>query len=100
MPRGFLSQPSAPVDEAFRRWIATHPCVVEGCENVSVCCHFRNKRMWGDVGNCWPGCHDHHHEQHQHGIKTFQAKYQLDLDLVSAVYGEAWIQRLADNPPF
>ena len=102
MPRGFLSQPSAPVDEAFRRWIATHPCVVPGCENPAECCHRRNRRMWGDVGNCFPGCHYHHREvQHRHGIKTFQARYNLhDLDLICAGYGEAWAQRPPADLPF
>lgn len=29
--------------------------------------------------NCYPGCTAAHDEQHRTGIKTFQAKYGLDL---------------------
>jgi len=70
------------------------------CGEPSVCCHVRGKRMWGDVGNCWPGCPKHHAEQHDHGIATFQLKYQLDLAQIAAGYAEGWAQRQNVQPAF
>ena len=89
-------------DPAYREWITSHPCVVEGCENPAQCCHYRNKRMWGDIGNCYPGCQRHHiEEEHRHGKKTFQAKHNLDLPQIVAAFGEAWAQRQnASGLPF
>jgi hypothetical protein len=60
------------------------------CGAPSECCHVRNRRMWGDPGNVWPGCHTHHSEQHDHGIKTFQLKYGLDLAAIAERYGTEW----------
>lgn len=68
------------------------------CDGPSECCHVRGKRMWGDIGNCFPCCTYHHiEEQHRHGILTFQQIHGLDLRQIAAAYGEAWEQ--AKAPP-
>lgn len=91
-------------DDAFRDWIRRRPCLLadrEPCEcgkythigsnRQSVdCAHVRTKRLAGDVANCVPLCSGsggHHMEQHRIGIKSFQAKYGLDLKATAA---ELW----------
>ena len=83
-------------DPAYREWIAGFACVV--CGAPSVCCHVRGKRMWGDIGNCWPGCTTHHDEQHAHGIQTFSLKYSLDLPGTAAGFGEVWLEYHGKGP--
>ena len=77
-------------DKAYREWIASHECVI--CGWPSECCHVRGRRMWGDYGNCFPACRLHHAEQHAFGIKSFQARHNIDLILIAAAYGEAYAQ--------
>jgi hypothetical protein len=78
-------------DPEFRAFIRGFPCVVCGKPAPSECCHITGKRLLPrgperDRGTTYPGCHDHHHEQHQHGILTFQRKYSLDLPRLAAAY--------------
>jgi hypothetical protein len=84
-------KPGVHHDPAYRKWIAGHECIL--CGMPSECCHFRNRRMWGDHANCFPCCHYHHIEvQHRIGIKSFQARYNLDLAAICAAFGEAFSQ--------
>jgi hypothetical protein len=86
-----VAKPGINHDPAYREWIRSHECVL--CGMPSECCHFRNKRMWGDFGNCLPMCRPHHREQHSEGIKTFAARHNLDLAAICAAFGEAYSQR-------
>ena len=66
---------------AYRKWVATLPCIVGGCHAFpSECTHVRSKGAGGDdIGNTVPLCHDHHMEQHRTGIVTFSDKYRINL---------------------
>lgn len=88
------------VDEELRAFVRTLPCVVPCCGRRSEACHVENKRKGHDRFNLYPGCHGHHHEQHAHGIKTFQRKYDLDLDLIAAdvtVRYDAWRRKVGPD---
>jgi hypothetical protein len=92
-------------NDPFRKWIATFPCVVDGCDAPTMCCHIERKGQGGyDVGNTFPGCYQHHIiEQHgAGGIPAFEKKHGLDLRQIAAGYAEAWTQHLdrADVLPF
>lgn len=88
---------------AYRTWIRSLPCLV--CTQPTIgelpggaypprqrtkteCAHVRTKRLArgrendGDTGNCVPLCggpSGHHAEQHTIGIRSFEAKYGLNL---------------------
>jgi hypothetical protein len=57
--------------------IQRQPCVVPGCKGRSQNCHTYSRRTatWRDV---FPACHAHHREQHQIGMQSFMAKYNID----------------------
>jgi hypothetical protein len=95
----------------FRAWIRLQRCVVPGCAAVYIqACHFRNRRMYGDVANLFPCCGDHHvaggDAQHRRGIWTFQHQHGVDLGRKCAEYwhlyteGEAFLlPETADKAP-
>ena len=86
-------KPGVHHDPAYRQWIAGHSCILSGMP--AECCHYRNRRMYGDYGNCFPMTHRLHMEQHRIGIKSFQARFNLDLAAICAGFAEAWDQRQA-----
>ncbi len=62
------------------RWISDQPSIVSGrgpCENV----HVRNGGKGRKADACWivPLTFEEHWELHQHGQKTFEKKYGIDL---------------------
>ena len=66
------------VDRA--EWIARHRSVVSGggpCVNA----HVRTGGVGRKADACWivPLTWDEHNELHQHGVKTFEAKYSVNL---------------------
>ena len=61
-------------------WIARHPSVVSRggpCVNA----HVRTGGVGRKADACWivPLTWDEHNELHQHGVKTFEAKYSVNL---------------------
>ena len=75
------------VDEAFRQWVRGHRCVVPGCPQhlPSECAHVKSRGAGGkDLGNCVSLCGFHHAFQHIVGIRSFQAKFGLDLKVIAA----------------
>ena len=75
-------------DPAYRAWIRQQPCLlanVARCRGVVEACHVKSKGAGGgDQANLYPACSRHHAEQHAIGIRTFQAKYSVDLHLTAA----------------
>lgn len=72
------------IDRAYRAWIRRLPCLVRSlfCDAAARpdCAHVQSRGAGGaDRGNCVSLCRVHHEEQHRIGIKSFQAKYDLDL---------------------
>ena len=79
--------------EAFGRRavvVRTLRCLVgAGCEGAVEAAHVRSRGAGGDRRDLIPLCSRHHREQHACGIKTFSARYGLDLQAEAA--------RLADR---
>ena len=76
---------------ALAEYVRTLPCAV--CDREpSDPAHVRCRRVngaWLKNGdsNILPLCRPHHSEQHQHGIRTFEAKYGIDMAMVAAEIG-------------
>lgn len=69
-------------DPAYARWVRSGLCLIgDQCFGVGVdACHVKTRGAGGDDrGNLVPLCREHHREQHQIGIQTFQRKYGVDL---------------------
>jgi putative HNHc nuclease len=83
---------------AFLYWLRTKPCCVppvwEAIAHPSEAAHVHARRNGGDVANAVPLCPTHHAEQHRMGIKSFAAKYALDLDALARRYWEAYVEEL------
>jgi hypothetical protein len=80
-------------------WIRTFPCVVRehrflddelSCYGYVECAHVRSRAAGGRSNATVPLCKGHHSEQHAVGIKTFAAKYGLDLEALAAEYESLW----------
>ena len=57
------------------------PCIIEGCNQwPTQAAHVKSRGAGGKAeSNIVSLCLHHHTEQHQLGILSFQAKYQIDL---------------------
>jgi hypothetical protein len=81
---------------ARARWITEQPCLV--CRRLpSENAHTESGGMGMKAGpeTIAPVCSEHHRELHQHGIKTFEAKYAHELlghslALWAATYDQLW----------
>ncbi len=68
-----------------RRFVRSHHCVVPGCQATDIqCCHIRSAATAGTGlkphdSLTFPGCFNHHQEQHQVGQGTFEDRHGLDL---------------------
>ena len=79
------------IDEAYRTWIRGRQCLIAGraprwvslhnrCEGVTQAAHIRSRGAGGaDHQNLLPLCVLHHHEQHEIGKLSFEARYTLSL---------------------
>ena len=74
-------------DLPYRAWIRTQPCII--CGRDAEPCHVRSRGAGGtDLGNIVPMCRIHHTEQHKIGIKTFQAKWKVDMVALALQYAQ------------
>ena len=74
-------------DLPYRAWIRTQPCII--CGRDAEPCHVRSRGAGGtDLGNIVPMCRIHHTEQHKIGIKTFQAKWRVDMVALALQYAQ------------
>jgi len=66
-------------------WLRTLPCVVPDCPNPRIEAHHIRTAANSGIGLkpkdefAVPCCVEHHREYHNHGKRTFEAKYSLDL---------------------
>lgn len=60
------------------RWVQMQECRVCG-DWPSECAHATSRGAGGDATDILPLCPWHHHEQHQIGVRSFEAKYGIDL---------------------
>lgn len=61
-------------------WVATQPCIACGvrhCDNAHAISGGVGRKS--DAKYIVPACHRCHNELHQHGTKTFEAKYGVNL---------------------
>lgn len=79
------------VDLDYRAWIGRLPCIlrVAGCWSdflgtVIDVAHVKSRGAGGaDRNNLVPLCHFHHMQQHYLGIRSFQARYGMDLKVIA-----------------
>ena len=72
-------------------WIRSLPCCVPACETglVIVAAHARSRGAGGHADSLVSMCAPHHREQHD-GIKTFEAKYGINLLALAAELEARW----------
>lgn len=101
--------------EAYLEWLRGEPCAIlgkrtggwvgdgaegypfSGVRRVSVEATHVRVRKWGHLRNAIPMDHHLHHELHQHGIETFQAKYRVDLAQLAIEHTERWLRERRDS---
>jgi hypothetical protein len=78
-------------------WIRTLPCLLAGrtchdCYGPVECCHVVSRGAGGyDRGNTFPACRSAHRYQHRAGIRTFEARYALDLAALATQLEARWV---------
>ena len=81
----------------FIEWVRTRPCSVCNVGGADPD-HYPNRSIGGTDDRVWPLCREHHSERHAIGMKSFQAKYEVDASLViddlRATYGDLGYQYL------
>jgi hypothetical protein len=78
-------------------WVKTLVCAVagrglDGCFGPIDVAHVGNGGAGrkADAASTVPMCRGHHCEQHQYGVRRFEAKYRVDLAAHAAVVERAW----------
>ncbi len=76
-------------------WIRSQRCAVlfctfEGAKIIAA--HAKSRGAGGTKADLLPLCWSHHVEQHTAGIKTFQAKYALDLTSLAKDFELRWLE--------
>jgi hypothetical protein len=77
-------------------WIKAQPCVITGrspCEAA----HVKTGGTGRKADACWtvPMIPEKHRELHSIGIATFEAKYNVDLELAAIATEQQWLAHLA-----
>lgn len=90
-----FDKPTRQRDEKYRAWIRLLPCLVNGdgarCFGPIQAAHVRSRGAGGgDFDNLMPLCMGHHAEQHAVGIRTFAARYEVDLEAEAALLTSRW----------
>lgn len=69
----------------YAAWIRKKACIIGGrCWTVVQAAHFHGRGAGGKSESLFPCCAEHHSEQHTIGIATWQRKYGIDLEAVTA----------------
>lgn len=77
--------------EAFVTWIHRAPCSIPGCDARDVeQAHAKSRAAGGTWEDTLPLCRDHHREQHDIGLLTFERKHGVDLRLIARMVQRAW----------
>lgn len=80
----------SPERQAFVRSLG---CLIDGSEPELA--HTRSGGMGrkADAETIVPLCRQHHSELHQHGVKTFEQSWGVDLHATAAYIEEKWKER-------
>lgn len=81
------------VDEPYREWIRTLPCILSGkmiahgqhiCWGAVQCCHVKTRGSGGkDRNNCFPGCASAHDQQGLSGTVAFEQRWGVSLKKIA-----------------
>lgn len=67
------------------------PCVVPGCTHRDIeAAHVVSRGAGGGPEDIVPLCRTHHREQHDSGIRTFEDRYELDLDIEAGLVWQGY----------
>jgi hypothetical protein len=77
------------------KFVRTLPCLVCGA-TPSQACHAKSRGAGGTSEHLVPMCPPHHREQHDVGIRTFEAAHGVDLMALAQDYHRAWLIRGGD----
>ncbi len=89
-------------DLGLQEFVRRLPCVV--CRRPTLGgdpCHRLARRRFGDwtedtelgvIGNIYPGCREHHREQHDSGRGSFEDAHRIDLREICRRIGEAYLR--------
>ena len=86
--------------DGFVEFVHRCDCAVPGCRSWYVeAAHARSRAAGGDWTDILPLCRDHHREQHQAGILTFERTHGLDMLAAAAATQRRWRELTGDVPP-
>lgn len=74
---------------AYRDLIVSLGCCVCG-RSPSEPAHVKSRGAGGTAKDMVPLCSEHHREQHQIGIRSFERKHGIDLAELARVYWSRW----------
>lgn len=75
----------------FVAWVQRHACSIPGCERFPVeAAHARSRAAGGRWTDVLPLCRDHHREQHDLGVATFEGKYGISLSAFALRTSSDW----------
>lgn len=77
-------------------WVTGHACEVPGCwTRPTEAAHAKSRGSGGTADDLLSLCYEHHAEQHTIGVRTFEAKHGISLELIAARYAREWNERRA-----
>lgn len=85
--------------EGYMDFLKSYGCIVarerdgdtSDCEGPIDMAHVRSRAAGGTWKETTPLCRKHHGIQHRHGIKSFEVKYQTDLDFWAVAIYSRWL---------
>lgn len=83
---------------ARAKWIAMQCSVVSG-EWPCVNAHVRSRAAGGTAADIVPLTDEEHRELHALGIRSFEAKYNVNLTALAEVTDRRWRERTGEWPP-
>lgn len=93
-PRSGIERAPRRVFPTHRAFVKRHDCCVPGCKQSPI--DFAHAKSRGAGGHDCQGvslCHEHHMEQHDCGIETFQTRYGIDLFAMAAEFARQTTDR-------
>ena len=77
------------------RWMQAQPCLVCGAV-PSEAHHVKTRAAGGGPDDVVPLCTAHHREFHDIGVRTFEDRHELDMDMYALVFSCRWKEREDD----
>lgn len=78
--------------KARARWTKRLPCLI--CRKCPTeVAHVRSRAAGGTAAETVPLCREHHREQHDTGVESFEARHGIDLADEARAVEAAWRER-------